>query len=145
MKTNIQFFILALLGAVILSACNYTEEKEEKATTRMETTVETANSLKATSGYQIGDQIPYELVCMVNNAYMGEPQIPIPVDDKTYYGCCDMCVKKLTTEDEARMVIDPFSGNVIDKSQAYIVLRDHKGNVTYYESKKNYLEHREKA
>lgn len=75
---------------------------------------------------------------MVNNAYMGVEQMPVPVSGKTYYGCCDMCVDKLNTIDEARIAIDPYSGNPIDKSGAFIVLSNAQGSVTYFESESNY-------
>ena len=43
-------------------------------------------------------QLPYDLVCMVNDTYMGEKQIPVPVGEKVYYGCCEMCKDKLRNE-----------------------------------------------
>ena len=82
--------------------------------------------------------MPNDLVCMVNNAYMGKPQIPVPVNGKTYYGCCQMCVGKLNSDAVARTGIDPFSFKPIDKTEAYIVLMKKEGEVAYFESEENY-------
>jgi YHS domain-containing protein len=59
-------------------------------------------------------------VCMVNNLYMGSPQIPVKVDGKTYYGCCSNCRQTLLTKPESRMAIDPVSGLTVDKARAFI-------------------------
>ena len=129
---------------MFLSGCN-SREKKKVQTTQTEVIPVAESAVKAEHKYKFGDQVPNDLVCMVNDAYMGEPQIPIPVDGKTYYGCCDMCVKTLSTEESSRMAIDPFSRNPVDKSRAYIVLQDQQGKVAYFESKENYLAHREKS
>src|SRR6185436_14654915 len=42
-------------------------------------------------------------VCMVNEQAMGKDQIPVEVDGKTYYGCCEMCKKTLATSAEKRV------------------------------------------
>lgn len=34
-----------------------------------------------------GDKVPNNLVCMVNDAYMGKEQLEVPFDGKMYYGC----------------------------------------------------------
>lgn len=81
--------------------------------------------LKPSIGYspdEIERPVEPSLVCMVNDAYMGKPQIPVPVNGKTYYGCCEMCVDKLNNIESARIAIDPFSGNQVDKSEAFIVV-----------------------
>lgn len=100
-------------------------------------------------GYRIGSSVgiatdeiktPIEpsLVCMVNDAYMGKPQIPVPVNGKTYYGCCQGCVDKLNNLESARIAIDPYSSNPVDKSEAYIVLVNQQGAIAYFESESNY-------
>lgn len=94
--------------------------------------------------YVVGSQVPNELVCMVNDAYMGKPQIPVPVNGKTYYGCCQMCVSTLNEKESARTGIDPFSKKPIDKTEAYIVLMTKEGEVAYFESKENYLKNKNK-
>lgn len=97
--------------------------------------------LQPSIGYspdEIERPVEPSLVCMVNDAYMGKPQIPVPVNGKTYYGCCEMCVDKLNNIESARIAIDPYSGNPVDKSEAYIVLMNPQGAVAYFESESNY-------
>jgi YHS domain-containing protein len=97
--------------------------------------------LQSSIGYspdEIERPVEPSLVCMVNDAYMGKPQIPVPVNGKTYYGCCEMCVDKLNNLESARIAIDPYSGNPVDKSEAYIVLMNPQGAVAYFESEANY-------
>jgi len=96
--------------------------------------------------YQIGlseaqaselKRVPTEQVCMVNDAFMGKKQIAIPVQDKIYYGCCQMCVSTLTNDAAERQAIDPVSGHIVDKATAVIGdLPD--GRVFYFENKMNF-------
>ncbi|GMN05536.1 hypothetical protein MTsPCn5_09240 [Croceitalea sp. MTPC5] len=92
---------------------------------------------------QVGSQVPAELVCMVNDAYMGKMQMPVPVKGKTYYGCCQMCVKTLNNNEQARTSIDPYSKQKVDKTEAFIVLMAVDGKVAYFESKENFLKFKE--
>lgn len=73
------------------------------------------------------------LVCMVNDRVMGHPQIPVPVDGKTYYGCCADCVGRLKSDRRARTAIDPVSGREVDKSQA-VILKGDAGRALYFET-----------
>lgn len=86
----------------------------------------------------IGKEVPHELVCMVNDSYMAEQQIPVPVKGKMYYGCCQGCVVTLNEKENIRLATDPFSGEQVDKADAYIVLLDEQGTVGYFESQKSY-------
>ncbi len=81
-------------------------------------------------------RVPTEQVCMVNDAFMGKKQIAIPVQGKTYYGCCQMCVSTLTNDAAERRAIDPVNGHTVDKATAIIgALPD--GNVFYFENEEN--------
>jgi YHS domain-containing protein len=81
-------------------------------------------------------------VCYVNNSYMGKKQIPVEVEGKTYYGCCEGCVDKLKNIRDFRYAIDPLTGNEVDKATAYIVLKPNGfGEVLYFESEENYLKY----
>mgnify|MGYP004405004813 CR=1 FL=1 len=84
--------------------------------------------------------LPANQVCMINDAYMGKDQIPVPVGDKVYYGCCEGCVDKLTNLVETRYAIDPLTGQRVDKANAFIVRNPKGGSVWYFASKENYLE-----
>ena len=90
-----------------------------------------------TGNYVVGDQVPTKQVCMVNDAYMAKDQIPVPVNGKTYYGCCQMCVKTLNEQETARMATDPQTGEKVDKTEAYIVLLDKEGTIAYFKNEAN--------
>lgn len=73
------------------------------------------------------------LVCMVNDQFMGKPQIPVEVEGRTYYGCCAMCKDKLNQQPAARLAQDPVTGEAVDKAKAVIV-QDAQGRVKYFAS-----------
>ena len=124
--------MITFLVAVSVTACSSSVQRQGADEKIAENTVNLAED------YKVGDRLPNELVCMVNDAYMGKPQIPVQVNGKTYYGCCQMCVTKLNEEENARMATDPSSGQVVDKTEAYIVLLNNKGDVAYFDSEASY-------
>lgn len=72
-------------------------------------------------------------VCMINNQLFEKDQIPVEVEGRTYYGCCDMCKERLAKDKAARTAVDPVSGKEVDKAKAVIAaLPD--GSVLYFES-----------
>ena len=82
-------------------------------------------------------------VCMVNNQLFEKDQIPIAVEGKTYYGCCEMCKERLAKDAAARTAVDPVTGKKVDKAKAVIAaLPD--GKVLYFESEKTLAEYRKK-
>lgn len=87
----------------------------------------------------LDEQLPNNKVCMVNDTYMGVDQIEVPVAGKMYYGCCEMCVEKLNTQESARFATDPFTGEKVDKADAFIVLKSKvTGEVYYFQSAHTY-------
>lgn len=81
-------------------------------------------------------QVENKYVCMVNDRYFEKVQIPVPVGNKTYYGCCQGCVETLKTEPDSRTATDPVSGAQVDKAAAVAgALPD--GTVRYFESEAN--------
>lgn len=72
-------------------------------------------------------------VCMVNDTVMGKPQIPVAVEGKTYYGCCEGCVEKLKKNRSFRFSKDPATGREVDKAKAYITMEP-DGKALYFES-----------
>jgi len=144
MKNIFKKLIVVLVIGVAFVGCKNVQEENKEEVTLQETLDTPKEKEILASNYQLGDHIPNELVCMVNNAYMGTPQIEVPVNGKTYYGCCEMCVGKLNNDENARMGKDPLSGKMIDKSQAYIVLSSEDGAVAYFESKDSYEEYKNK-
>jgi YHS domain-containing protein len=144
MKNSLLLMSSLLIGAALVS-CNQTpknQENVEKSTIPVESkqpqVEKTEEVFVPAKTYRVGEQVPNDLVCMVNNAFMGKAQIPVPVNGKTYYGCCEMCVYRLNKEVNSRMATDPFSGKPVDKSEAYIVLQKANGEVAYFESEANY-------
>jgi len=92
------------------------------------------------SKLSVGMEVSNDLVCMVNDTYMGEKQLLVPVDEKDYYGCCEMCVEKLQNNiDNVRYAIDPLTQELVDKATAFIILKsDNSKAVLYFQSGKNY-------
>ena len=79
-------------------------------------------------------------VCMVNNQFMGCPQIPIAVEGKTYYGCWEMCKGRLGKDPKTRTATDPLTHKPVDKAVAVIAKRA-DGAVAYFESEQNFAEY----
>ncbi len=75
-------------------------------------------------------------VCMITDQEFAREQIPVEVEGKTYYGCCEMCKAKLNNNPESRVATDPVSGNQIDKAEAVIGAAP-DGKVYYFESEEN--------
>lgn len=143
MKNIIKNLSLVLVLSIAFVGCKNIQEEKNEDIMHQKDPAEQEEKEVLASNYQIGDQLPNDLVCMVNNAYMGVPQIPVPVGGKTYYGCCDMCVGKLNNDETARMGKDPFSGNMIDKTEAYIILSNKDGAVAYFESEDSYKKYKD--
>lgn len=126
--SKLKYIAIVVMTSVVFIACN-------SGTNSSEDTEVTTNRSP-----QVGDQVPNNLVCMVNNAYMGVPQLEVPYEGKTYYGCCEMCQERIPKEKEARIAVDPYSLKDVDKADAYIVLVGDQGQIAYFESEKNYKE-----
>lgn len=77
-------------------------------------------------------------VCMINNRFMNKDQIPVPVNEKTYYGCCEGCVAKLKNDAASRYSPDPLTGERVDKALAVIIVKPGtKDEVLYFKSESN--------
>ncbi len=82
------------------------------------------------------EPVKNNMVCMINNAVMGKPQIPVVVNGKTYYGCCKDCAAKLKANRSARFAKDPVTGREVDKSAAFITATP-EGDAVYFESRES--------
>lgn len=131
MRTLIALFSITFLFV----SCQKNTQKEEKTTTEMSTQMEPANE---STEVALGDIVPNDLVCMVNNDYMGREQLEVEVDGKIYYGCCEMCQERLPVDESVRVAIDPISQKEVDKADAVIAVTGERGEVTYFENKENY-------
>lgn len=76
-------------------------------------------------------------VCMLKNRTLGRPFIPVAVDGKTYYGCCEMCTGTLQKVSGERYAIDPITGRKVDKATAVIGAYP-SGEVLYFESEESF-------
>lgn len=83
-------------------------------------------------------------VCMINEQAMGKDQIPVKVGGKTYFGCCEMCKKALTTDASKRSATDPVSGKKIDKATA-VIAAGPDGKVFYFENERNLAKYNRSA
>jgi YHS domain-containing protein len=79
------------------------------------------------------ERVAPDRVCMVNDTRHPGPQIPVVVDGKTYFGCCEMCKGRLASDPQARTAVDPTSGKTVDKATAVIGATP-QGKVMYFES-----------
>lgn len=93
---------------------------------------QTSNSMPST----ILNPVETEYVCMVNDTVFDNPQIPVEVDGKTYYGCCMGCVSTLQNDTAIRHAIDPVSNNQVDKATATIGAAPDR-TVKYFENLEN--------
>ena len=86
------------------------------------------------------ERLKTNLVCMMNNKLFTTELIPVEVNGKVYYGCCQGCVESLKNNRSIRYAVDPYSGEEIDKADAYIILNsDGSQSVLYFKSEENYL------
>ena len=79
------------------------------------------------------ERVDAKRVCMVNNTVFPKDQIPVQVDGKTYFGCCEMCKGKLASDAAARTATDPVSKKAVDKATAVIGATP-DGKVLYFEN-----------
>ena len=103
-------------------------------TASIASTVETVTpAVEQLAGVEIKAQ-KHKDVCMVTNNVGLMKIIPVKVEGKTYYGCCQGCVGKLKNNRSYRYTIDPVTGREIDKAKAFIVA-DKAKKALYFESK----------
>lgn len=81
-------------------------------------------------------RVETKMVCMINEHAMGKEQIPVEIEGRTYYGCCEMCKKALAENAEKRVAVDPVSGKQVDKAVAVIASQE-DGRVFYFENEAN--------
>ena len=130
MKKSINFLSIVAVAAILFIGCN---SSNEKTNTTVQTTVVSNNN-----NPKKGDHVPSNLVCMVNNTYMGKQQIEVPFEGKMYYGCCKMCEERIPKDESVRYAIDPQTLEKVDKATAYIVMIGDGGEVVYFENEANY-------
>ncbi|WP_143960930.1 hypothetical protein [Litoribacter populi] len=150
-------FVLPVLCFVFLFSCSQNSSQQVDAVTTGENgevfnhhepqTTPVASNLETFEAEMHEDGLEKELVCMVNNAFMGKKQFPVEFGDKMYYGCCEMCVNTIQNDRSVRYAKDPLTGKEVDKSKAFITLEPGHpyGGVLYFESKENYEKYNKKS
>lgn len=133
---------LALTASVFLLACNSAKPTAEPLPAATADAVQHAPTSLVESTPESSRQAltlvtAANQVCMVNNQFMGREQIPVEVDGKTYFGCCEMCKGRLESDPSSRSAKDPLSGKLVDKATA-VIARRASGDVLYFESKENF-------
>lgn len=99
-------------------------------------TAGSSNLVAGTTARLTLKRVEAKRVCMINERAMDKDQIPVKVGGKTYFGCCEMCKKALTTDASKRRAVDPVSGKTVDKATAVIAAAD-DGKVFYFENERN--------
>jgi YHS domain-containing protein len=132
--------------ALLAAACTRGERAEPDPATRAQPEHTTppapsAPAPMAPTAAALTEVTDVSQVCMVNNQYMGRPQIPTTVEGKTYYGCCPMCKGRLEKEASARTAKDPVSGRDVDKAVA-VIGKQENGDVLYFESRETLAAYR---
>ncbi|MEZ4805476.1 MAG: TRASH domain-containing protein [Bacteroidia bacterium] len=123
-----RLFLIGFLLIITSGACNNSNELKSINPGTTSFVQDTADSVG----------VAHESVCMVNNKFLGEKQIPVILDSKIYYGCCKSCKKKLEVNLELRTATDPYSHQTIDKAIAFIAITGEDGTVSYFESAENH-------
>lgn len=113
------FFISFLLLTFAISFSTFTQADN--------TNQQTSSSLT---------EVDSKYVCMVTNQLFVKEQIPVEVESKTYYGCCEMCEAKIKNNPQSREATDPVSGKKVDKAEA-IIGASADGSIYYFESGEN--------
>jgi YHS domain-containing protein len=90
------------------------------------------------------ERVEAKRVCMVNNSVFPKDQIPVEVDGKTYFGCCEMCKGKLASDPSARTAQDPITGKAVDKATAVIGVTP-DGKIYYFESDATFTQFKNRA
>ncbi|NEM98481.1 hypothetical protein [Pontibacter burrus] len=152
MKKNL--FYNLTLSALVLASCSSDKPAQTQAdaapaetTAAMDHSMHTAQQAATATPAELmtEDGLPKDLVCMVNNAFMGKKQYPVEFEDKMYYGCCEMCVNTIKNQREVRYTKDPLTGEEVDKSAAFIALKPGgaNGDVLYFASEENYRQYQQ--
>ena len=127
MKAKYYPIIIFILFLITFSSCNSSDEKVVKNTSN--TVIFSDTDIT---------KLPNNQVCMVNNRFMNSVQIAVPLNDKTYFGCCEGCVKMLKEDTASHFTIDALSGEQVDKAIAFIIGKPgSKEDVLYFKSEAN--------
>ncbi|MBI3206404.1 MAG: TRASH domain-containing protein [Polyangiaceae bacterium] len=125
--------VMVFLAAMVMASCQ-----------RPAGGSDTSGSGPGATAQTVLERVESKKVCMVNNRYMGQDQSAVVVENKTYYGCCPMCEKRLNDEPATRSATDPVSGHRVDKASAVIgkLRTGSSKKVLYFESDETFAAYR---
>lgn len=87
---------------------------------------------------QAGTMIDHRMVCMASNVYMGEGQTAVIISGNQYFSCGTHCTRQLQLSDSIRMVKDPLTKTLFDKSEAFITMNpDSARTIMYFQTEEN--------
>ena len=137
MKNNGICLVLSLLAVSFFGLLVPPEVRSSSGQSQQASSTQTSQ-MPVADGLPEGrlTKIDARRVCMVRNHAFDEPQLPIDIKGKTYYGCCDMCKGMLVKNHKQRVAIDPVSKKKVDKAVAVIGVGPNKG-VLYFENETN--------
>ncbi len=131
MKSKIYIGLALVISLVTVMSCNSggSSEKDNKKAMVGATVIFSDTGITKLVNSQ---------VCMINNRFMNSEQIAVPLNNKTYYGCCEGCVKALKDDSATHYISDPLSGEQVDKAIAFIIGKPgSKEDVLYFKSEAN--------
>lgn len=137
MKSILKITSIAAFAAVFFISCSENKTSNNPASNPTEVSTKTTQ-VTANKNPMKGKHVESNLVCMVNDAYMGKTQIEVPFEGKMYYGCCNMCKEKISKDQNVRYAVDPHSLKKISKADAYIVVIGDNDEVAYFENGRSY-------
>jgi YHS domain-containing protein len=141
---------LALATTLLLLACNSTKPSKQEAPVTHDQPVAEAPAAPSVAiappSSSAAEQsltlvVDSSQVCMVNNQFMGRQQIPVEVEGKTYFGCCEMCKGRLAKDPSSRSAKDPVSGELVDKANA-VIAKKANGEVLYFKNNETFERYR---
>lgn len=135
MKIILKILSIVALATILVTSC---ENKKTEMKTEIAENKLAIKEVIQNNDPEKGKNVPNNLVCMVNDVYMGKEQIEVPFEGKMYYGCCNMCKEKIPKDSSVRYAIDPHSLKRISKADAYIVVIGNNNEVAYFENEENY-------
>lgn len=140
------FGFTVLLGAFALAACQASRDAPTASSKAVESTISPAPTAVPSPSDSSALSIVADTsqVCMVNNQFMGRPQIPVEVDGKTYYGCCAMCRGRLQSDAAARTAVDPVTNAPVDKASA-VIGKTAAGSVLYFANLEHFQTYAQRA
>ncbi len=142
-KQGIKMIAISTLSLLAIACGEKTKETQQQAEVALEQVKQDMNhnmaaTTSTTEKYKKGDVVPKELVCMVNDAFMGKEQLKVEHEGKVYYGCCAMCQSRIPEDETVRQAKDPLTLETVDKAEAYIVMIGDNGEVAYFKNEANY-------